>query len=362
MLILLCFDCVLLLVTTLNTIEINVMHKKLIEKFFNNQTTPEESLNVMDWFDSAEGKKYLQKRLQIDADLMDRSELKEWVPELNSDKLYKAIQNNIHSTSKPHYTNRRDWIGTMIKVAAAVMVVTTATVFANMLENSINEDQSSEQPVVFVTQEGESRNIELADGTNIQMNSNSEILVHSSYLQGTREIQLSGEAYFEVESNPEQPFIINTEQSSVEVLGTSFNVRSIKEQGNVQVAVFEGKVAFRSHESEAKSEDLSVQLSKNQYAFLDLSKRSINVDDLAVNNYLAWRDGRFMFESQTLGQVCLQLKRIYSVECMFSSSNISSTLLTASFSAESLEKMLNVISMTLGLNYEVQNSTITWTS
>jgi ferric-dicitrate binding protein FerR (iron transport regulator) len=338
------------------------MDKKLVENFFNNQTTPEESLRVLDWFESADGKRYLQKRLQIDADLMDRSEINEWVTELNSEKLYKSIQDRIHTIPKLHHRRKNNWVGTAVKIGAAVLVIACATVLTNLFNPSVNEESSSEMPVVFETREGENRNIELADGTIIRMNSNSEILVRSDYLKGTREIQLTGEAYFEVKNNPEQPFIIYTEQSSVEVLGTSFNVRSVKEQGNVQIAVLEGKVAFRSHNNGANSENLSVQLSQNQYAFLDLSRHSMDVDDLAVNNYLAWKDGRFMFNSLTLEQVCLQLNRIYSVECRFSSSNISSTLLTASFSAESLEKTLSVISLTLGLTYEVQQDKIYWTS
>lgn len=346
---------------TTKILEERGMNRRIVENYFTNQTTQEESSRVLEWFKTAEGKKYLEKRLNIDIDLMDRRELMELVPELNSEKLYSAIQKDIRKAPGVFSLHRIDWIRYAIQVAAAVLVIATASVFSNSYEKYVEEKQLAEQqPVIFITHEEENRNITLADGTEIRMNSNSEIWVSSGYLKGTREITLSGEAFFDVEHNPEQPFIIHTNRSSVEVLGTAFNVRSREDQGNVQVAVVEGRVSFRGAENEPGQEQLSVILSKNQYGYLNLDKRSMNVDDMAVENYLAWKSGWFNFEELTMQQVCIQLNRIYSIRCDFEDSEISSSKLTASFSNETLEKTLDVISMTLEVGYELRDEEVFW--
>lgn len=337
------------------------MNRKIVDKFFTNQATPDETRKVLEWFETPEGLEYLQKRLDVDAGLMDRRELKELVPELNSERLFSAIQQDIRSKPAVFSLHRTDWIGYAVKVAAAVLVIATASVFSMTYQNYVEEKQIAEQqPILFQTQDEENRTITLADGTEIRMNSNSEISVSAGYMRGAREITLSGEAYFDVEHNPDQPFIIHANQSSVEVLGTAFNVRSVNDQRNVQVAVVEGRVSFRGAENGTDSEQLSVILSKNQYGYLDLENRTLNVDELAVENYLAWQSGWFNFQELSMQQVCTQLSRIYGIECGFDNSGIPAMNLTANFSNESLEKTLDVISMTLEISYEIRDEQVRW--
>jgi len=84
------------------------------------------------------------------------------------------------------------------------------------------------------------------------------------------------------------------------------------------------------------------------------------VDDIAIGNYLAWKSGRLEFDEVKMGQVCTQLNRIYSIDCRFSVNEIEELKLTANFSNESLEKTLDVISMSLELEYEIQDDIVKW--
>ncbi len=337
------------------------MNKKIIDKFFTNQATPDETRKVLEWFESSEGKKYLQKRLDVDFGLMDRRELKELVPELESEMLYSAIHQSINKKRNIFSLHRRDWIGYSIKVAAALLVIAVASLFLIIQQQYVAEQLLAEQqPIIFQTQGEETKNITLADGSVINLNENSEIVVSPDYLKGDREITLTGEAFFDVEHNPDQPFIIHTHQSSVEVLGTAFNVRSIEGQKNVQVAVVEGKVSFKSEENGTESEQLAVLLSKNQYGYLDLENRAFDVDDLAVENYLAWKDGRLVFDGMTLAQVCIQFNRIYGKECSFGNERIANLKLTSNFSSNSMEKTMEVIAMTLEIDYEAIEDRVHW--
>lgn len=335
------------------------MNRKLAEKYFKNQASPSETQKVLEWFETHEGERYLKERFEIDGDLMDSNDLRKMVPELDSDKLYKSIQLNIKKKRKVFSLRRTDWLGYTVKAAAAVLVILTASLFTITHQQYLSEQVVESEPVLFQTEDEQHREITLGDGTVVRMNSNSEIVVSPDFMRGTREIILTGEAYFEVEHNPEQPFIIHANQSTVEVLGTAFNVRSFSEENNVQVAVVEGSVLFKEASVE-NPHDLTAILSNGQYGYLDLSERTIFVDDYAIENYLVWKNGRLVFNNLSLNQICVQLNRLCEITCSFEDDEIKDLQLTANFSNDSIEKTLSVISLSLNIKYEKDENHVTW--
>jgi transmembrane sensor len=339
------------------------MNRKLADKFFANQASPGETRKVLGWFETPAGKTYLEERLDADEELMNRRELADLVPELDSDMLYHSIRQGIRKKSENRGVfslKRTGWLGYPVKAAAAILVIAAATVFTVSHERYAAEQIAEQAPVVFQTEEGQHREITLGDGTMIRLNSNSEMIISEDFMQGSREITLTGEAYFDVVHDPKKPFIIRANESTVEVLGTSFNVRSYAGQDNVQVAVVEGMVSFK-HASKENSGQLSVILSEGQYAYMDVVGRTFTVDDLAVENYLAWKSGRLMFEGITLSQVCTQLNRLYDIDCSFSDEQVQNLQITSNFATESMEKTLEVIALSLNIDYETEGSTIHWT-
>lgn len=338
------------------------MNKKLVEKFFINQATPEETHQVLKWFDTAEGREYLHERLRVDADLMDREELQELVPELDSDQLYQSIENEIGPKRKKAPIHKRDWVGYTFKAAAVILVIFLTSVFYVMNYSNPIENVVEKEPIHFQTSNTENREITLSDGSVVRLNKNSEIVISNDFMNGTREIELRGEAFFDVAHDPYRPFIIHANQSTVRVLGTSFNVKSIRGQHNVQVAVVEGRVSFTNKNAvdiETENEN-GVVLTKGQYAFMDIEKSTFQVDDVAIGNYLAWKNGKFLFEELPLDKACLQLSRIYGVRCRFDSPGIKNMTLTADFSNESLEKTLSVIALSLKIEFDNKSGDVTW--
>ncbi|MDX1642323.1 MAG: DUF4974 domain-containing protein [Balneolaceae bacterium] len=101
-------------------------------------------------------------------------------------------------------------------------------------------------------------------------------------------------------------------------------------------------------------------LTKGQYAFMDLQKSTFQVDDMAVENYLAWENGNFVFNGQTLQQVCLLLNRIYGTECSFCDPKTRDLTLTTDFSNESLAKTLEVIALSLDIGYKTRTDTVVY--
>lgn len=338
------------------------MNPKIVEKFFTNQTTPAEARKVLEWFETPEGHQYLQEMFANDFKLLNREDLHSMVPELNSEKIYSSIEIKIHNRRNVFSLKRTDWLGYAVKAAAAVLVILTASLFTISHQQFLEDQIVEREPVIFQTNGEQQKEITLSDGTVVRMNYYSEMIVSKDFMHGSREISLSGEAYFDVTHNPDQPFILHANQSTVEVLGTAFNVRSVAGQQKVQVAVVEGRISFRGAENGLGQEQLSVILSKNQYGHFDLNNRTMNVDDMAVENYLAWKSGWFNFEKLTMQQVCTQLNRLYNIHCRFKDEQISKMNLTARFSNKSMEKTLEVIALSLELEFEMNDNVVSWSN
>ncbi len=333
------------------------MKKELADKFFNNKVSNQDVNEVLEWFETSEGREYLNNKLDSDKNLMSKKELKELAYEFDSEKLYKSIQEKIRYR-RDLKKKRWDWVSHMVKIAAMIAVVITSSLLVIKHEADLEEHYSEqvEEPIFFQTGQDQHREITLADGTLIRLNSNSELLVSGTFMKDMREITLEGEAYFDVAHDPERKFIIHTNQSAIEVLGTAFNVRSYSGDDNVQVAVIDGTVSFRN----ISNKDAQVLLNKGDFAYLDVNENAISVDNVAVDNYLAWKSGRFEFEDISLDQVCTQLGRLYDIKCNYEEERLKQYHVTAKFSNESLEKALDVLALTLKISYEQDGNKIFW--
>lgn len=338
-----------------------VMNSELAEKYLKNLATPGEAEKVLKWFRTPEGKKYLRNKIQDDVEELDVTNLNNNIPELQSNKMYRAIWSQIEEskiTARPYSFNKNRWAGLFLKAAAAILVMVAAAYFTVLNENQKPEITEIHEPVIFQTGAAENRTLRLSDGTTIRMNAETELVVSGSYLTGSREIFLNGEAYFEVKHDPENPFIIHSNQTSIEVLGTEFNVRSYKSQNNVQVAVVNGKVSFKN---EIPGQEVNkVILGRGQYAYLDLNNGRFEKDDVAIENYLAWKNRSLVFEELSLAQVCQQLFRLYEAGCSFEDDGVESLLITAKLSDPTLEKISEVIALTHNIRYEKTSKRINW--
>ncbi|TVQ05733.1 MAG: DUF4974 domain-containing protein [Balneolaceae bacterium] len=339
------------------------MNRELAEKYLNNRAIPVEAEEVLRWFRTPEGEKYLLNKINRDASFLNNNGLRKRVPELDSGKMYESVWSQIQSSKKGkniYPVKNIHWLEVFIKSAAAILVVAFASYFTFLHEQQKLEIVVEHEPVIFQTGSEENLVMRLSDGTTIRLNSDSELVVSDTYLNGTREILLNGEAYFDVQHDPETPFIIRGNQSIIEVLGTEFNVRSYPGHSNVQVAVVDGMVSF-SRRGQGDEAD-ALMLKKGQYGYLDIKTGRFETDDIAIENYLAWKNGSLGFDHLSLDKVCQQIYRLYGAYCAFEDNSISSLLITARFADPSLEKALEVIAMTLNIRYQLLENRITWST
>lgn len=257
----------------------------------------------------------------------------------------KLLKKNIPARKKKSI-ERYSWA-----IAAVVLLAITVSVFSFM--------QMGGQPgplETYVTSSMEQRIITLPDGSVVRLNRDSKIDVRADQHAEVREVYLQGEAFFDVFRDPDRPFIIQTDDAAIEVLGTSFNV---KEADGVLVAVKEGIVSLRNREHEEKS---AARLVAGQLGVLSGNGQDVKIESENANieNYMSWMNGYLRFDSMPFDQVVQQLERIYGVEHQLDDPTIGSIQLTVYTEQMQEEEVLNTISLALDLTYVEQEGVIHW--
>ncbi|WP_213086888.1 FecR family protein [Chitinophaga agrisoli] len=150
----------------------------------------------------------------------------------------------------------------------------------------------------------------LSDGTRVWLNASSAIHFPASFQAGIREVELTGEAYFEVAANAASPFVVNAGGQRTEVLGTHFNINDYKDNGNIIITLLEGKIRVGKDQQQ-------VTLAPGQQALVQ-DNHPITVNENAnIEMAVAWKNGLFKFNDTPLEDVMLQLSRWYDVDVSY---------------------------------------------
>lgn len=329
------------------------MNQQLIEKFLNNTCTVEEAEQVVTWFSTTEGQHYLAKRLEEDARLLQDERIKPMLPELDSAQMWREIDGNINQ--KKEYKNFRQPRRKVTAYRYAAVIILLVGVLATFFAWK-HPMSSKEEPIHFITKSHQHQTITLGDGTTIKLNSNSQLWIAADYGESNREVTLKGEAYFEVIHDKNNPFVIHAHGTIVKDLGTVFNVRAMPNETNVQVAVKSGKVLIRSKQSQTRG----VKLTAGQFGYVNLETDTVTIDAFAIQNYLSWVSGGITFKNAPLKKVSRQLSRMYDVSFKYASDSIKDLSFSANFTRGSLKKALEVISLTLSIDYQKTEQAVVW--
>ena len=154
---------------------------------------------------------------------------------------------------------------------------------------------------------GKRSDITLADGTHIWLNSGSQLSYPSEFKSDSREVFLSGEAFFDVQSNPDKPFYVVTQNIRIKVLGTRFNVSSYNEDNTTQTVLVEGKVVAGTNKLFAKTIDLV----PGERMIYDKSNENLSKDRVDVRLFASWVSGYLIFENEPITEVYKKLERYY---------------------------------------------------
>jgi len=190
-----------------------------------------------------------------------------------------------------------------------------------------------------------SRIVELPDGTRVTLNNHSSLALEGDFSGQLRKVSLVGEAFFEVVRNTQKPFVIQTDDVKIEVLGTSFNVNAYGAEEKVEVIVNSGKVAVYKHGNK-KEKIILLPGEKGVYIRPSKSLTSMVNNDV---NYLAWKTKKLIFEDMPLNEVVKTLNRVYQSNLVIMDERMMKCPITSTFENQSLDVIMEVLKATLNL-------------
>lgn len=273
--------------------------------YYNDQASPENGDSQNAWNE-------LQQRLEVDG-LLDSS------------------QTTLGKRSK----------ATNLRIAASILLVLAIGIPS--LWYGVISKQENPSAIQHFSEKGVST-IDLPDGSRVYLNEGSGISYPESFDQGRR-VELDGEAFFEVMSNPASPFTVRSGKVIVSVLGTSFNVKRGERKEDIEVFVKTGKVRMSLQEP-----DNFITLKPGD---LGRAKEStLSLEEQSDPNYISWKTKDFKFVDEELGKVLRELEESYHVEIRTEGVQLDALRITSAYSEQSIDAILETIGAAFGLKVE----------
>ncbi len=236
---------------------------------------------------------------------------------------------------------------TFIRTAAAILIMFGAVYFVSSLFNN------NESSLVHIKSE-KIQTINLSDGSKVTLDKGSSFAYPENFeSSNNREVNLNGEAFFEVVKNAKSPFIVNVSNGKIKVLGTKFNVRAWNKSGGITVAVSEGKVALAD-----SAQIKSVVVTKGKMSNLSYEGILSEPVEIDLSEYLSWMSKQIYFKNTSVSEVISQLERWYDVNIELQNTEILKSKITVFIDHKPLEENLNVVCAILNMSFTKEGTSV----
>lgn len=300
------------------------MDDKLLQLYFEGQTTDEQSRLITEWLDADEvNLKYYQRLCRL-------YEISFWHEDTEV----------VVASSGRTIEWRRVW-REAIKIAAIFILGFTLNHWFN---------PSAEEDIAMQTVHvpaGQNAQLTLADGSKVWLNAGSTLNFPTRFVEGKRKVSLEGEGFFEVKANKEKPFIVSTSTYDIKALGTSFNVNAYNRSEEFETALLTGKVEISD-----RITDHTISLTPNHRAVL--VNNGLSVVPIKSTDYFLWREGILYFD-EPLIEVLDKLKLYFDVNIEVNNKSVleNKRHCTGKFrTRDGLDHILSVLQLTNHFTYK----------
>jgi transmembrane sensor len=330
---------------------------ELLGKFLSGECTPAEARSVEEWLAASPENPKILEALQVL--WAESEEAAEQGTGVDVDAAWNKVQGRIDQNDrlKLRRSVRKSPAMWFIRIAAGLFLV--ACVGLVLMLNYFSKLPATE--LLSLKAEASSVTDTLPDGTIVTLNAHSELQYPKQFAGNERQVQLKGEAYFDVAHDQAHPFRIHAGAADVRVLGTSFNL--IARGDLVKVAVQTGKVELTQVDTVAGKPKERVVLTKGMRGSYDAKTKAMEVSESLVENDLFWKTKTLVFQETPLTEVVAQLNQALGDSIVIGSDAIRNCPLTTTFEKPSIAAALNVIVATFNLqlirdekHYEIQGA------
>jgi len=332
------------------------MTREILIKFLNNNCTQDELAEIVQWVktkaDSSEGKQLAfddWKSFQVDE-------------AAKNDEKYNILLDKIHhkiNLNKRFYSEEAQKKSSFFKItnylakaAAILFLPMLGLLYYSLSGNPITLGsyvQDNSDSVEIIAPIGSRTVLQLSDGTKVYLNYGSRIKYPQKFTGKTRDVALIGEAYFEVAHNPKKSFVVKTKTLNVKALGTVFNVWAYTDTDNVQTTLVEGKVVLEQNKK-GRIKRIGA-LVPGQHVVFNNDKGIVLSEKVNIEKYIAWKDGKLVFDNTSIGDVAKKLGRMFNVDIKVAN-DVKYLTYTVVFVDEPLFQILDLMAIATPIKYK----------
>lgn len=320
------------------------MVDQLIYKYLKGNINLEEQHELSKWMAGDSKNREVLKRLEIYWNEYD-SNLKE--EELAVRRM--ILSRMAADTNRPAKGNRSI---TKYLLRVAAIVVLSLSIGLVLSQYMKKEEQPPE--ITWVEKEskpGQKITTILPDGTRVKLNTDSKLISPTSFTGDFRKVILKGEAFFEVTRNESKPFIIETENMEIMVLGTSFIVSAYENETINSVSVKSGKVEVKGTYAMAP-----IQLTQNEATFYQGEAEMKKSEIIKPDYVFGWIDQKLLFDNHSIEEVLDRISRWYGVEIDLKKRLEQQKRYTASFENPTLKQVMDILAFVYDFDYEINGN------
>ena len=354
--------------------------ENFILRYLAGETSEQETHDMQEWLQAKEENRSLfarQKKLWLCSGALagyDAEKIK-----LDRKRVDLRIRN---SELQRSLVRANKWIRTLAYAASILLLIGATAVLSYILQPKT----PAKQVELFAggeieTSYGSKSLVTLPDGSKVWVNAGSKITYPADFGETSRNVYLTGEAYFDVAEMDEIPFFVNTDVLQIKVYGTAFNVKAYPDDDRVETTLDNGAISITRNDapnriirvepnqkvtvmreiqehSGASAPDLETTSSSTQSE----TPRLLEILEISDTDVItAWKDNRLVFEQEPLWSLAKQLERTYNVQIRFNDENIKSIRYTAAIKEIPIDQVLEAISLTSPIRYSIKGSEITLT-
>lgn len=318
----------------------------LFERYIQNRASEDEIKRLSRWIrNNPLLSQWLEQQVVASSSTIDDDVKLRMMRNIESEINIETESNSIHAAQRIFGFQFKKWM----RVAAMFFLplLTAAGMYFYM-----DKAESSNASLVIAVERGQKANITLPDGSKVWLNSQSKLTYSANFNLKKRELELNGEAYFEVAHNPHKPFIVHSNDIAVEALGTAFGVKAYNEDNLISSILMRGKVRVTTPDGE------SILMPNDRIIYDKTSHKKVLNAVTNATDFTGWIHNELRFENESLGEIAKTLQRVYNVEIIFASEKLRNQRYTGTLNNNSLDSVLNIITLTSPISFKIDQQQV----
>lgn len=317
--------------------------EELLPIYCEGLATAEETRRVEEWIELDKANRKMVQQMQLLNMATDTLHVMQCV---DTDKAFQKVKSKIAKKTTSW------WIWAQRVAAILFIPLLTTTLFITF---SSDKHPELTQMLEVKTNPGMTTSVMLPDSTMVCLNSESVLRYPSVFGKNSREVELTGEAYFEVTPDKKKRFIVSTpHQSQIEVHGTSFNLEAYATDNHISTTLVEGAVSFLFKEKNGESRKILLS-PRHKLVYKPMSGET-QICETSCQSEIAWKEGMIIFNNTPMDEVLEILSKRFNVEFVVRNKRLKEYSFTSSFTTQRLERILEYFKLSSRIHWRYLDS------